>query len=82
MFLRVRDELERGLIEEAERKDLPVLGICRGLQMLNVARGGTLLQHIEGHKETDHPVRPDKKFDPRNWLAELTRKQSTSVVAE
>ena len=57
--LRQRDELERDLIEEAERRDLPILGICRGLQMLNVARGGTLRQHVEGHKETDHTVRPE-----------------------
>ena len=31
-------------------RDLPVLAICRGLQLLNVALGGTLVQHVEGHK--------------------------------
>ena len=56
---RDRDELERDLIEEAQRKDLPILAICRGLQMLNVVRGGTLNQHIDGHKEVDHRVRPE-----------------------
>jgi putative glutamine amidotransferase len=56
---RERDELERALIEEAERIDLPILGICRGLQILNVTRGGTLFQHIEGHKETNHTLRPE-----------------------
>ncbi len=45
-----RDALERSLIEQALARDLPILGICRGIQMFNVALGGSLIQHIEGHK--------------------------------
>jgi putative glutamine amidotransferase len=41
-----RDEFEIGLIEEAVRTDTPVLSICRGIQVLNVALGGTLEQHL------------------------------------
>lgn len=47
---RVRDRLEGALLDEAIERDLPVLAICRGLQLLNVRLGGTLRQHIDGHK--------------------------------
>src|SRR5271154_3283972 len=42
-----RDELEFGLLNEALAADLPVLAICRGMQLFNVAHGGTLIQHLE-----------------------------------
>lgn len=65
-----RDRFEVALARRALERDLPVLGICRGMQLLNVARGGTLLQHLPerfGHHEhrrvpgsfdgADHDVR-------------------------
>ena len=42
----VKDETDLLLISAAERKGIPILGICFGMQVLNVARGGTLIQDI------------------------------------
>ena len=41
-----RDRSEMAYLEAAVGLGLPVLGICRGLQLINVARGGTLVQHL------------------------------------
>ncbi|MFH8466693.1 gamma-glutamyl-gamma-aminobutyrate hydrolase family protein [Streptomyces sp. NPDC017991] len=46
-----RDSWELALIEAALASGTPLLGICRGMQLLNVALGGTLVQHIDGHVE-------------------------------
>ncbi len=62
-----RDAGEIRLLEAALARDLPTLAICRGFQLLNVLRGGDLIQHLpdevghEGHRETlgvfsEHPV--------------------------
>lgn len=65
--LRVRDELEIALTRLARERGMPVLGACRGMQVINVALGGTLEQHlgdridITPHRNvygthTSHPV--------------------------
>jgi putative glutamine amidotransferase len=49
-----RDSFELALTRAAIERDMPVLGICRGMQLINVALGGTLLQHLPervGHHE-------------------------------
>ncbi len=65
-----RDAVEIALARAALARDLPFLGICRGMQLMNVAAGGTLIQHLpdrHGHEEhrrvagsfdgADHDVR-------------------------
>ncbi|WP_020501682.1 gamma-glutamyl-gamma-aminobutyrate hydrolase family protein [Sciscionella marina] len=47
--LRVRDELEIALVHGARARRMPIFGACRGLQVLNVALGGTLEQHLGDH---------------------------------
>lgn len=56
---RQRDELEFGLLAEALRHDLPVLAVCRGLQVLNVGLGGDLVQQLPDVIGSDlHQPRP------------------------
>lgn len=73
-----RDRAELALLEGALARDMPVLAVCRGSQILNVARGGDLVQHLpevvgdETHRETlgvfsDHGVR----VDPESRLGAL-----------
>ncbi len=48
-----RDDFEFDLLGQAIGAEIPVLGICRGLQLLNVHQGGTLVQHVEAHSRYD-----------------------------
>ncbi len=63
-----RDAVELALLDAALERGLPVLAICRGLQLVNVSRGGTLHAHL-----TDHPagVRHDVLVEPGSVLGAL-----------
>ncbi len=60
-----RDATEAALIEAARTRGMPVLAICRGIQMLNVALGGTLVQDIASQCETDIAHDEDGPRDSR-----------------
>ena len=53
-----RDALEWEAITAADARGLPIFGICRGMQLLNVHRGGSLLQHVEGQVGAPYPASP------------------------
>jgi putative glutamine amidotransferase len=46
------DAFEIALARRARARGMPVLGVCRGMQVMNVAAGGTLRQHVPGHRQT------------------------------
>lgn len=52
----IRDAEETALFDAFYRRRKPILGICRGIQVINVLLGGTLRQHIEGHTDGCHAV--------------------------
>jgi putative glutamine amidotransferase len=67
-----RDAFEIAFVLRALERDLPVLGICRGMQLLNVARGGSVIQHLpERFGHTDH-MRTPGTFDGNDHYVRLT----------
>ena len=54
------DDLEIPILESALETNLPILAICRGMQVLNVSMGGSLIQHINGH-ETEQIEGDDRR---------------------
>ncbi len=61
-----RDDFELALLGRAIHRGLPVLGICRGLQLINVQAGGTLNQDIPPHARFD--VVPDTEVHPVDFV--------------
>jgi len=51
-----RDRLEESAFRAAEDRGVPIFGICRGMQVINVFRGGSLIQDIGGHTSPAYPA--------------------------
>jgi putative glutamine amidotransferase len=75
------DAFELSLVKQGLQRGLPILAVCRGSQALNVACGGTLHQHIPGHRQsepataTTHQV----EIEPRSRLHRMVRTRALDV---
>ncbi|HEY6890084.1 MAG TPA: gamma-glutamyl-gamma-aminobutyrate hydrolase family protein [Solirubrobacter sp.] len=83
---RVSDEYELEMLRQATARDLPILAICRGMQALNVVRGGTLHQHLPDltrldHRQTQAPFETTHSVTVRagSPLHRLTRRRGLEV---
>jgi gamma-glutamyl-gamma-aminobutyrate hydrolase PuuD len=70
---RFRDDYEFQLLERALERDMPVLGICRGSQVLNVGLGGDLVQHLPDVSDETHKDTPGEFVDHEVDLERGTR---------
>lgn len=79
-----RDHFEKKVWEYSQLQKLPLLGICRGLQLVNVLQGGTLVQDL-GEKNATHKKETDKdkkhriKAKPSTFLYELVHEEAGEV---
>ena len=64
-----RDRMEQTALEKSLAKDKPVLGICRGIQLINAALGGTLYQDLPSMHPSDINHRQERPYDhPSHWV--------------
>jgi putative glutamine amidotransferase len=76
-----RDAFELALTRRAMERDMPFLGICRGMQVMNVARGGTLNQHLPDHYGHEDHRRALGTFDNADHDVRLARGSLAARVA-
>ena len=79
-----RDQVELDLIHAAIERDRPILAICRGLQILNVYHGGTLIQHLaairhDPRKDDQSGAAHEVRFSPGSRLAQIAGSGSWQV---
>ena len=74
-----RDEIEIHLVEAAVESDKPFMGICRGLQVINIAMGGSLYEHLPDQFPGD--VTHDNHHLARDFLAHIVRVEPDSRLS-
>lgn len=74
-----RDAMEERMLAAALDRDLPVLAICRGMQLFNVAHGGALEQHVESHRRKGVLDAHTIEVEPGTKLAAVTGGARTVV---
>lgn len=80
---RVFDEFELAALGTAEKRGIPILGICRGHQIMNVFRGGTLWQDIPAQAASESSLLHRMRIDGRSALCTHTiRLEPESIIAE
>lgn len=74
-----RDRFELALIEAAHHQEKPIFGICRGLQLYNVAQGGRLHQEVLGHwqENTGNQPSQDLYFQIESQLSQIYAQEPT-----
>ncbi len=74
-----RDRFELALIEAAHHQEKPIFGICRGLQLYNVAQGGSLHQEVLGHwqENTGNQPSQDLYFTIESQLSQIYAQEPT-----
>jgi putative glutamine amidotransferase len=68
---RERDLFELALFAVARQRELPILGVCRGIQLINVALGGTLFQDLASERPGPVEHRPSEPRDSRSHVVRL-----------
>ncbi len=74
-----RDRFELALIEAAHHQEKPIFGICRGMQLYNVAQGGSLHQEVLGHWQENTSIHPsqDLYFPIESQLSQIYAQEPT-----
>jgi putative glutamine amidotransferase len=86
---RERDQFEIDLVKRSIAADMPTLCICRGMQVLNVALGGSLIQHIPdeienaiAHREAPRdPARHEVHLTPDSHLAQIMQSERVTTAS-